>query len=137
MDFKVDRLQRAMDYQQNGGTAPSGDSGNTSGGGDQYNSSEGTEPPARPAPAANSAASEGLAPGPTTLGTIPANAPMPLPKPANGGAATVDTTTGPAGQHVASLPPSTGNASGDYDAAMALLRKTELEVPLQFDNFRD
>ena len=137
---KVDRLQRALDYQngqQDGGaaTSPSDNatSSNTSAGNDEYNTVD--APPRRPQ-GPNSAAGEGLAPGPTNLGSMPAHTPMPLAKP--GGNGGTESAVPAGGGRVASLPPASGNAAGDYEAAMALLRKAQYDAAQQaFRAFAD
>lgn len=143
LQTKVDRLQRALDYQQSGGSATSpsdgqmgGDNSGSNSGGDEQFDEGNASGPSRPAPA-HSSAGEGLAPGPANLGSIPANTPMPLPKP---GGTTTATTTTPAtsGRQVASLSPSAGSAQGDYDAAMTLLRKAQYDAAQQaFRAFAD
>src|ERR1700741_2187445 len=123
---KVDRLQKEIDFQQN--NAPVATTGDDSG--VSY-----AEPPSRGAPGNNAGANmapRALAPGPTNLGSIPQNAPLPLPKP--GTAAPAPSTGG----RVAALAPSGAGAQAEYDSAMALLRKAQYEAAQQaFRNFAD
>jgi tol-pal system protein YbgF len=122
---KVERLQRQLDYQQSGGATGTGPGDSASHGG------------ASPSTAAAEPPSRTLAPGPTTLGTIPAGTPMPVPKPGVSAGAAAP----PAGQRVAALPPSAGGAGGaqaEYESAMALLRKAQYAAAQQaFRAFAD
>jgi tol-pal system protein YbgF len=127
---KIDRIQRGLDYQQNSGAPAAGP-------GAEVSSDTPSRGVAQPA-----AEPRTLAPGPTTLGTIPRDTPLPQAKPGAGagaaGSAAAAVTAPPAaapapptpsGQRVASLPPaSSGGAQAEYDSAMALLRKAQYEA---------
>jgi tol-pal system protein YbgF len=122
---KVDRMQRALDYQS--GAAPA-TSPAPSGAAPQTRVYPDDTAPA-PGVAANEPTT--LAPGPSTLGTISRDTPMPQPKP--GAAAEAVGTTGAAtpsapAQRTAALPSSPGSAQAEYDSAMALLRKAQYEA---------
>jgi tol-pal system protein YbgF len=135
---KVDRLQRALDYEQNSGASPS-----AAPPGAQTHADEGSAPGV-PTTQPRTA----LAPGPSNLGSIPRNTVLPQPKPgATAGGVEPAPAPPPTSGRVASLPPtaapptsapSSGNAQAEYDSAMALLRKAQYQAAQQaFRAFAD